>query len=123
MCLHDLCMSILLSALQQDLADAKAHAAANGHQGDLLWWDVAFCGPTTNNCCCYVCVAPLQQDLADAKAHAAAMATRVTCCGGLCASARLTAAAAVPLCVLRLAARPGCHQGSTAANSHEGDLL
>jgi hypothetical protein len=28
--------------LQQDLADAQAHAAANGHDGELLWWDVAF---------------------------------------------------------------------------------
>jgi oligopeptidase A len=28
--------------LQADLADAQAHAAANGHDGELLWWDVAF---------------------------------------------------------------------------------
>lgn len=30
------------AALQQDLADAKAHAAANGFADELLWWDVAF---------------------------------------------------------------------------------
>jgi Zn-dependent oligopeptidase len=28
--------------LQQDLADVKAHAAASGAEGELLWWDVAF---------------------------------------------------------------------------------
>lgn len=30
------------AAAKGDLADAQAHAAANGHDGELLWWDVAF---------------------------------------------------------------------------------
>eukprot|EP00882_Tetradesmus_deserticola_P020535 GHRQ01022185.1.p1 GENE.GHRQ01022185.1~~GHRQ01022185.1.p1 ORF type:complete len:423 (+),score=233.68 GHRQ01022185.1:219-1487(+) len=30
------------SAAQQDLADAQAFAAGRSHEGELLWWDVAF---------------------------------------------------------------------------------
>jgi hypothetical protein len=41
-CVTNTCCCFLCCSLQQDLADAKAHAAANGHEGDLLWWDVAF---------------------------------------------------------------------------------